>query len=70
MPDFSEKSKQSKRSKRLPRRELLTNVGRRATFPVRGSISTRATFHNVPVDLPPLPGTDSNTRILLEHGYS
>ncbi len=28
---------------------------RRATIPVRGSVSTRVKFHNLPIELPPPP---------------
>ena len=52
-----------------PRRELLgSNVGRRITFAVRGAGSIRSTFHNMPVELPPLPTESGN--VLLEHAYA
>ena len=36
-------------------------------FAVRGAGSIGSTFHNMPVELPPLPTDSSN--ILLEHAY-
>lgn len=70
MPDFSKKSSKPSKLRRAPKRELQGNVGRRISFPVRGSLSVRATFHNVPVDLPPLPNTCVSTRVTSEHAYS
>ena len=51
MPDFSTKPRREKRPKQVPRYELL-GADNRATFAVRKTGSIRATFHNVPVDLP------------------
>ena len=35
-------------------------------MPTRGSLTVRAQFHNVPIELPPLP---SDTLHVLEHSY-
>lgn len=70
MPLFSEKPKKTRKERRAPRRELVGAVGRRVSFPVRGSLSVRADFHNVPVSLPPLPDTSISARIASEHAYS
>ena len=48
----------------------MGSVGRRVSLPVRGSLSVRATFHNVPVDIPPPPSVSRNERILSEHSYA
>lgn len=56
MPSFSIPSLKEPRKKRVTRRELLSDaVGGRVTMAQRGAGSVRATFHNVPVDLPPPP---------------
>ena len=69
MPSFNEPPKKAKES-RLPNRELLSsNVGRRASFPVRSSLSVRAQFHNVPVNLPPPPSATFAQRVVAEHSY-
>lgn len=69
MPDFNEPAEKPWQTKRPPRRELLgPNVGRRITFGVRGAGSIRSSFHNVPVELPPLPSESSN--VLLERAYT
>ena len=66
MPDFSVPSSKTKQD-RPPRRELLGSA-QRVTLAVRGSSSIRATFHNIPVDLPPPP---SATNLgLAEHSYA
>lgn len=70
MPSFSEMPKKPKKPKRAPRRELMGDIGRRLSMPVRGSLSVRAEFHNVPVDLPPLPDACITTQILSEHSYA
>ena len=45
MPSFNEPTSKSKQA-RLPRRELLAvETSRRTSFPVRGTLSVRATFH-------------------------
>lgn len=68
MPDFNQPPKKQRELRRPPRRELLSmNAGSRVTFPVRGSESIRARFHNVPVNLPPPPG--SKYEVLDEHSY-
>ena len=52
------------------KRELLDGAGRRVTLPIRGSLSVRAEFHNVPVDLPPPPDASITTTISSEHAYA
>ncbi len=54
-----------------PRRELLAgNVGRRASFPIRSSLSIQAKFHNLPVNLPPPPTASIHQKVMAEHSYS
>ena len=49
----------------MPRREQPSVFApRRATMPVRGSLSVRPTFHNVPLELPPPP---NGPVVLFEH---
>lgn len=68
MPDFNQPAEKQRQLRRPPRRELLgPNVGRRITFAVRGAGSIRSFFHNVPVELPPLPGHEN---VLSEHSYT
>ena len=66
MPEFSVQPVKTK-SKKLPRYELL-GENNRVTFSVRGGSSIQAQFHNIPVDLPPPPGTDNPS--LHEHSYA
>ena len=69
MPDFNQPAEKQRQISCPPRRELLgPNVGRRITFAVQGAGSIRSTFHNVPVELPPLPTESSN--VLMEHAYA
>ena len=68
-PNFDElgKSKNYPRNQRPRCRELLsTLIGGRATLPVTGSTSVRVQFHNLPVDLPPPPGTQAHVS---DHTY-
>lgn len=55
--DFSHVSNRLKRKNvRVPRREQPAAFSiRRATMPVRGSLSVRPQFHNLPLELPPPP---------------
>ena len=69
MPNFDTQPEKPKRPQRAPQRELVGSAGRRATLPVRGSLSVRAEFHNVPVSLPPLPDASVASRITQEHSY-
>ena len=57
MPDFSSPASCPRQPRRLPRQELL-GANQRVSFAVRGAGSIRAKFHNVPVDLPPPPGSE------------
>ncbi len=51
------KSKEKRKGRHIPRREQSAAFApRRATMPVRGSVSTRVKFHNLPIELPPPPG--------------
>ena len=69
LPDFSEPSSKAKRKhKTVPRREQPAAFApRRATMPVKGSLTVRAQFHNVPIQLPPLP---SDPVHVFEHSYA
>ena len=69
LPNFNEQATQQKRKfRRAPRREQLAAFApRRATMPVRGSLAIRPTFHNLPLELPPLT-TDQISSI--EHSYA
>ena len=72
MPSFNEPRdpKWPVKEDRPPRRELLAgSAGRRASFPVRSSLSVRAQFHNVPVNLPPPPSATLAERLRVEHSY-
>jgi len=66
MPDFSIQNPK-KKVKRLPRFELLGANNSRVTLSVRGDTSIHTKFHNVPINLPPPPGTNSCT---YEHSYA
>ena len=48
----------------------MGGTGRRATLPVRGSVSLRTEFHNVPVNLPPPLDASTSTMLLSEHAYA
>ena len=69
LSDFADSSRKKKRkNKRIPRREQPAAFApRRATMPTRGSLTVRAQFHNVPIELPPLP---SDSLHVLEHSYA
>ena len=69
LPEFSEPGKKtSRKNKRVPRREQPAAFApRRATMPVRGSLSVRPQFHNLPLELPPLP---SGPIHVFEHSYA
>ncbi len=70
MPEFSVQPHKTKKSRRPPQRELIGAIGRRVSLPTRGTLSTRAEFHNLPVNLPPPPNVSSTTRIISEHAYA
>ena len=57
LPEFSKPDKKTScKRKRVPRREQPAAFApRRATMPVRGSLSVKPQFHNLPLELPPLP---------------
>lgn len=54
--DFSEPSK-SKRNQHPHRRELVSIL---ISGPVAGSKSVQMQFHNLPIDIPPPPGTKAH----------
>ena len=68
LANFDEQSNRPKRKARsIPRREQPSAFApRRATLPVRGSVSTRVQFHNVPLELPPPPTGPIH---LFDHSY-
>ena len=67
LPEFNQPSSMKPKTKRVPRREQPTAFApRRATMPVRGSLSIRPKFHNLPLELPPLPGEPVH---LSDHSY-
>lgn len=68
-PHFDEDTTQVKQ-KRVRRREQPSNhMFGRATLPVPSSRSTRMKFHNLPIELPPVPGAENQTfaRTFLSH---
>ena len=66
LPDFNQPS--SKKIRHVPQREQLAKViPGRATLPVRGSLSTRPKFHNLPLELPPPPSAPYS--FMSEHSY-
>lgn len=71
MPNFSECStKESRKGSRngiAIREQPAAFVPRHATMPVRGSLSVRAQFHNIPIELPPLPS--AGPEHVFEHSY-
>ena len=58
LPEFDKpRTKEKRKGRNIPRREQSSAFApRRATMPVRGSLSTRVQFHNLPIELPPPPG--------------
>ena len=66
-PGFDEPPTKRQSSGRSRRREQPGHlmIGR-ATLPQPGSRSTRMTFHNLPLELPPPPGTSSH---ISDHTY-
>ena len=67
-PDFDKEPRKKPKEKRIPKREQPSAfVPRRATMPVRGSLSVRPKFHNLPLELPPPP---SGPLVLFEHSYA
>jgi len=70
LPSFNQPPVKLKVPKRPPTRELMGSIGPRVSLPVRGSLSVRASFHNIPVDLPPPPNLSSAMQALSEHSYA
>ena len=67
-PHFDEKPSKTKK-KRIRKREQPAHLMYgRATLPETGSRSTRMTFHNLPVQMP--PPLESMQQHLFEHSYS
>ena len=55
--EFNQPSTVKPKAKTVPRREQPTAFApHHATMPVRGSLSICPKFHNLPLELPPLPG--------------
>ena len=69
LPCFDQQSSKPAKAKRAPRRELVADgqLGRRVSLAARGNLSVRATFHNYPVELPPLPDQSS---VCHDHTYA
>ena len=67
LPGFIVPASRPRQPRRAPQRELL-GATQRVTLAVRGAGSIRTTFHNIPVDLPPPPG--STSQFLSEHSYA
>lgn len=71
LPDFDtgQEGKNNPRKMRLQRKEQPgCLVPGRATFAKSGARSTRMQYHNLPIDLPPAPGT--SLIHIFEHSYS
>jgi len=67
LPHFNETPVTKRKIKKAPRREQPTAFAPRcATMPVRGSTSVRPMFHNLPLELPPLPTQPAH---LSDHSY-
>ena len=67
-PHFDEMPLKKVTKKRVRTREQPAKlIFGRTTFPTPGARSTRMEFHNLPLELPPLP--DSDHRHLSEHSY-
>ena len=67
MPDFEARPNKNPKPKRAPKYEMLGS-NNRVTLTVQNSTSIRATFHNLPVELPPPPGTYN--QLTHEHSYT
>jgi len=68
-PHFDQESTKKKSAKRIRRREQPAHLMYgRATLPEPGSRSTRMTFHNLPISMP--PPLESTQQHLYEHSYS
>jgi len=68
LKDFNQKSNKTKKTVRIPRREQpAVFIPGQATLPVRGSLSVRPQFHNMPLELPPPPHAPIH---IWEHSYS
>ena len=56
LPDFNVSNLKKKRKfQTAPHEQPAAFAPRRATMPVRGSLSVRPQFHNLPLELPPIP---------------
>ena len=69
-PEFDKKqaSKQNPRNQRPRRYECPSSTGGRVALPTPGARSIRMTFHNVPIEIPPLPSAPYQPST--EHSYS
>ena len=52
-----------------PRQQLVGAMVPKVSLPLRGSLSVRATFHSVPVDLPPPSSLSNEVRIFNTHTH-
>jgi hypothetical protein len=67
-PSFSIPSSKPPSAQRFRRREMLTGQAPgRTSFPAAGSKSTRLTFHNIPINIPPPPSQQSH---ITDHTYT
>ena len=67
-PDFDKASERKTKEKCVSRREQPSAFAPQcATMPVRGSLSVRPTFHNVPLELLPPP---NGPVFVFEHSYA
>ena len=67
-PEFYKAPERKIKEKRMPRSEQPSAfVPWRATMSVRGTLSVRPTFHNLPLELPPPP---DGPVFLFEHSYA
>ena len=67
MPAFNIQNLKTKAKGRLPKYELLGANGDQITLSVHGDTLIRTKFHNVPISLPPPPGTNP---CIYEHSYA
>lgn len=70
-PDFDEvntRSSQNPRHQRISRKDRVGLLAPgRASMPTSGALSTRMTFHNLPIELPPPPNAPRTAT--MDHSY-
>ena len=65
---FNEPGKSTRKPLRVPRRESTSVfTSGRVSLPVRGTLTTRAQFHNLPVEVPPPRSIPAH---IAEHAYT